>query len=305
MTIVKNLCLLAFTLVLCGLFYSCDDKQQVTNPNFEAITGKFLNENGNPIAGITVEATDANGQVFSTDVTDADGFFKIQNVPTEMINGIVSFVNAGEIIHQEQLKNIVNTCNAANASGKVGNVFQGGDNDCETVFKLTIQDAETKQPIQDAAVLMGTSRNSAFRKISDANGNVFFENIAPGKYTLMITKTDYEFYQEAFLLLFSEGADTLIFRWTVELNKTGNDSSGNNGGESGICCTNTVKFYIIDIETNEKIRLQDVPNSWVRCSTRENALKNLVLHNDGLVEFNNLCVEPAPHLIQGWLDGYE
>jgi hypothetical protein len=175
---------MALTLVFCGFFYACNETEQVTNPKFEAITGKFLNQEGNPIAGITVEATDANGNLFSTDVTDANGFFKIQNVPNDLTNGIVSFVDAGEIIHQSKLKTVVNSI------GKSGDVFQGDEDDFEAVIKLTIKDTETDLPIVGADVQLATSQNAAFNKVSDADGNVFFENTVAGRYTLRISKTD-------------------------------------------------------------------------------------------------------------------
>ena len=300
---VKNLCIMAFMLVFCGLFYSCNDNEQATNPNFEAITGKFLNKEGKPVAGIIVEATDRNGKVFSTDVTDANGFFKIQNMPNELTYGVVSFVdaNADEIIHQEKLENVVNACN--NASGKVGNIFQGGDNDCEAVFKLTIKDAETKLTIQDARVVLGTSQNAFFKKITDAQGNVFFENIVPGKYTLTVTKTDYATYQENFLLLFPEGIDTL--RWTVELNKRGNDTTWNDSDSSKLCCTNSVSFYVYDKETQKKITTFANTNSVIITPTSGyvHEIQPTTFLNDGKVVFEGLC--KGRYSIRVNIGGYE
>ena len=293
----KKLSLTAFALALCALLYSCDDNQQVTNPNFETMTGKFLNQNGKPVKGITVEATDANGKVFSTDITDADGFFKIQNLPTELTNGIVSFVNDGEIIHQEKLENFVNTYNATNE--KVSNIFQSGNNDCDAVFKLTLKDAETEQPILNAEVRLATSQNAAFNKTSDVQGNVFFENIAPGKYYLRVAQTDYQVYEDAFVLLFPEGTDTL--RYSIYLNKKIDNGNGGNNQE-GICCTNSVRFYVIDATTNQKVRLQDIDGADIRCATRWNTYGNLILHDDGLVEFNGLCADTLH--IHGGVPGY-
>lgn len=286
---VKNLCLSAFALILCGLFYACNDEQQASNPNLEAITGKFLNQEGNPVAGIIVEATDANGNLFSTDTTDASGFFKIQNVPNELTNGIVNFVNADGIIHQEKLERVVNTINTANASGKVGNVFQGGDNDCETVFKLAIKDAETQLPIQDANVRLGTSQNAAFNKTSDVQGIVFFENIAPGRYNLRVAKTDYQVYEDAFLLLFPEGTDTLSY--TIYLNKRNIDTSVNTGGNdstfTGTCCTNSVKFYLMDYDTREKVANGNV--ALICINPAQLGGQTAISGRDGLVVFNGLC----------------
>ena len=294
MKYLRILCLLAFTVVLSGLFYSCDDNQQATNPTIKAITGKFLDKDGIPVEGVTVEAIDANGNVFSTDVTDANGFFKIQNVPTELTNGIVSFVSAGEIIHQEKLETVVNS---NSKSGKGGNVFQSGENDFEAVFKLTIKDTETELPVSGADVRLATSQNAAFSKISDAAGGVFFENIAPGKYKLRVTAADYNTYEEAFVLLFPEGADTL--RYTIYLDKKLNngDSTGHDPNWNDTCCTNSVRFYIYDAETKQKMT---------------NAIANIMAvygkyyqescNYGGFVHFDSLCV--GDHIVTVKAPGY-
>jgi hypothetical protein len=286
----KNFCLTAFTLVLCGLFSACNEQQQVTNPSHEMITGKFLNQNGIPVEGVTVEVTDATGKVVSTDITDANGFFRIQNLPTVLTNGIVSFVSDGEIIHQETLEKVANL----SASGKVGDIFQGGENDFEAVFKLTIKDAETQLPIPDADVRLATSQNSAFNRITDVQGIVAFDGIAPGRYHLRVTKTDYLTYEDAFVLLFPEGMDTL--RHTIYLAKgNAGDTTSN---PNPFCCTNSVRFYVFDAETQQKITNAGAIATFVNGKHITGST-----NNNGFVEFDELC--EGAYVITVHSDGYE
>ena len=293
MTIVKTpikiVCLTAFALILCGLFSACQETQ-VTNPNYEAITGKFLNQNGIPVEGVTVEVTDATGKVVSTDVTDANGFFRIQNLPTVLTNGIVSFVSEGEIIHQETLEKVVNL----SANGKVGDIFQDGENDFEAVFQLTIKDAETQLPIPDADVRLATSQNSAFNRITDVQGIVAFDGIAPGRYHLRVTKTDYITYEDAFVLLFPEGMDTL--RHTIYLAKGNADDTTSN--PNPFCCTNSVRFYVFDAETQQKIT-----NAVAVAIAINGKLTKGSTNNNGLIEFDELCEDHYAVTVDA--DGYD
>ena len=188
---------------------ACKDEQSPVAPKSDALEGYFYDAEGNALADVTVEVTDANLKVIATAITKPDGSFELTNLPTQTANSIVSFIKDEELLLQVTLNTLVKIAedNATPSKSKKAEIFLGGDYDYDTAFSVIVVDINTQDPIEFATVVLATSKNAALTKTTDNTGTALFEEVVPGMYSLSISKTGYNTLHTNFLLMFPQGMD--------------------------------------------------------------------------------------------------
>ncbi|MDR0926648.1 MAG: carboxypeptidase regulatory-like domain-containing protein [Ignavibacteria bacterium] len=278
----KRISFLLATILICIFVAACGEEQQATNPSLtSAIAGKFLTDNGQPLQNVTVEATDANGNLFSSDITDAAGNFTISNLPEDTRNSLLTFVSNGNVVKQLRLETFLTLTKNA----KTPDIFLGGAYDNMINFKVVVVDKSTQEAIEGAEVMLYTSNKARFTGITDAEGATTIDSLVGGQYNIRITKYGYNTYELGFLLYVASGLDSLYtFEATFELTsgKNSADPPDSTIKSDTLCCNSLVRIKVVDANGNLLQNAQTT--TWI------NGVMRMVRTGvDGIAVWNDMC----------------
>ncbi|MCL2039314.1 MAG: carboxypeptidase-like regulatory domain-containing protein [Bacteroidetes bacterium] len=280
--------ILTFCIVVFAFSTACNEEGNVNPESTNAVVGYFISEEGTPISDAIVEATDGDGNLFSSSTTNNLGSFEVTNIPEITENALVSFVKDGTIIKQIKLNTLLGI---AKKSGKA-DVFLNEEYDYNAVFAIKVTDDSTLEVIEGAYVCLSTSENAKFEATTDATGYAYLPEIVPGRYSIYIAHNDYKPYNESLLLLFPEGMDTLKFTFPLTLKSNTDTSGGNNDslGYNDTCCNNIIKIQVLQATNLDSSGAVPFANCKV---TLMNVFKKEIIEKNtdynGWVEFTDLC----------------
>ena len=295
--------ILSFCIVAFLFATACNDEGNVNPVSTNSVVGYFITDEGTPISDAIVEATDGEGNLFSTSITNDFGGFEVMNVPENTDNALVSFVKDGTIIKQIKLSTLLGI---AKKTGKA-DIFLNGEYDYDAVFAVKVIDDETDEPIEDAYVCLSTSDKAKFEATTNAMGYAYLPQIVPGRYSIHIAHNDYKPLNEAALLLFPEGIDTFGFTFRLTLKSETDTSGGGNNNDSNYydssCCDNTIKVRVLQFTNSDSANAVPFANCKVILTSVFNkGIIEKTTDNNGWVEFTDVCY--GHHIISVLEDGY-
>lgn len=149
------------------------------NPNPGTATGQVTNINGDPITGGSVVLHVLQGNVIiASTLTDANGFYLINNLPAGSYN--LSVMAAG---YQSAISSIVIQSGQTSTLDFVLNLQPGS---------LTGTVTDTNGPIAGATVEIFFNTTGLASVLTDSSGFYQISNLAPGQYILQVSATNHQ-----------------------------------------------------------------------------------------------------------------
>ena len=138
-----------------------------------------------PIANATLELTDKDGNLIYTGNTNYDGSFTIENTPQNADDFFVSFSKDTRLLQQLRLNTLLTHIN----KGK-GEIFQSEEYEHMASVSFRVINKNTKEPIENALLQLGTSNNAITEFYSDADGIITYKLVPYTYYKIFIISKD-------------------------------------------------------------------------------------------------------------------
>jgi hypothetical protein len=219
----------AFSLLIIN---SCSDS--TTEPlNNISVTGLIENIDGNPIGDAMVEATDTQNKIIDSDITDDDGLFLLENLPSDFSTVNIKISKEGFLTYHDKLSNLTSS------KEKKIKAQLLDDDTCCGVISITVKDRSDSSSINDAEVRLNLGERVIEKLYSSYEDPVIFDSLCPDEYWVRIAKEGYRVIEESTDV---EDCDTLEFTFWLESNE-----------EQDTCCDGILYVTPRDSETNEII----------------------------------------------------
>ncbi|OYT16062.1 MAG: hypothetical protein B7C24_09790, partial [Bacteroidetes bacterium 4572_77] len=184
--------LLAVMLGMLLIVVACDKNSSVPN-NLIDIDGIIENAAGEPIIEALIEAFDLDDELIISDLTDDEGYFKLEKLPETLEDIELVVSKAGYQTFRASASEYNNVKNGSVFSILLEEANNEEDSCCEGKLYLTIKDKDSEEKVTNGKVYLYLN-DSKIRKAEISDGLVVFEELCEGDYWITISVEGYEEY---------------------------------------------------------------------------------------------------------------
>jgi len=213
-------------------FNSCSDSTTEPQNNL-TVTGIIEDINGTPLGNALIEATDSQNEIIDSDITDDEGTFLLENLPSAFSTVNIKISKDGFITFQDKLSNLTNT------KEKKIKAQLLDDDSCCGVIAITVKNKSDSSLVNEAEVRLNIGKTVFEKVYTNDNGIVIFDSLCPDEYWVRIAKEGFKVIEEEISV---EDCDTLDYTFWLQSNE-----------EQDTCCDGILYVIPRDSETNEII----------------------------------------------------
>jgi 5-hydroxyisourate hydrolase-like protein (transthyretin family) len=217
------------------IVYSCKENTVTPDENTGIVAGQIIDEQDIPVPGAIIQVFSTGSGIqglFDKDTTDDEGFFELKNVPNDHSNLQVRIDHEDFASFDIPLAEMTKDKDHKKANVKIQH-----DSICTGTLTLNVIN-QNDEPLQYAEIRMNRGDKIIRKALTNADGNLTFENVCPGEYWLRIAKSGYKVVEQGFEIAQEE---TLNLGFELL------------GMDEDTCCKGVIYFEVKDSATQQAL----------------------------------------------------